>query len=153
MANARTFEDAVHTSLPGSPTPLSNNFGSPDGSAPDIERTGSRSSTRAENQRKSPYSLRKMPLFLQSVSRVENWVHTLSQSMATVTTIEQVVGGLAARVWKQVQPLPQTFPAGQDLGPHWSKLTAPQLQGPMVSRRRLETFSKPDNENARSAVL
>ena len=29
MANDRTCEDAMHTSLPGSPTPLSSNFGSP----------------------------------------------------------------------------------------------------------------------------
>ena len=34
-----TFDDAMHTSLHGSPTPLSSNVGSPDGSAPDLERT------------------------------------------------------------------------------------------------------------------
>ena len=44
-ATDRTFEDAGQTTLPGSPTPLSSNFGSPKGSAPDLEKTGSRLGT------------------------------------------------------------------------------------------------------------
>ena len=44
-ANDRTFEDAMHTSLLGSPTPLSSNLVSPDGSAPDLDRVGVRSAS------------------------------------------------------------------------------------------------------------
>ena len=38
----RAFVAAVHTTLPGSPAPLSSNVGSPYGSALDLERTVSR---------------------------------------------------------------------------------------------------------------
>ena len=52
----------------------------------------------------------------------------------------------------------------QDLGLHQDRLTAPQPQGPMAqdqltttgtqdTRCRLDTFSNPDDENARRAVL
>ena len=48
MATDHTFEDAVHTTLPGSPVQLSSNVGSPYGSAPDLEKTVSRSVTMEE---------------------------------------------------------------------------------------------------------
>ena len=53
MAYDRTFEDAIHTSLSGSPAQLSSNVGSPYGSAPDLERTVSRSTTMEEKSTKS----------------------------------------------------------------------------------------------------
>ena len=71
MADTRAFEDAVHTSLPGSPTPLSSNFGSLDGLALDLERTGSRARTWEDKINDMAAQLAQMPLFLQSVSRVE----------------------------------------------------------------------------------
>ena len=71
MANARTLEDALHASLPGSPTPLSSNCGSPGGSAPGLERMGSRPSTWEDKINEMAAQLAQMPLFLQSVSRVE----------------------------------------------------------------------------------
>ena len=102
MANDRTIEDAMHTSLPGSPMPLSSNFGSSDDSAPDLERKGSRISTWEDTSNEMAAQLAHMPLFLQSVSRVESCVQTLSQTVAAMTTqvtsIEQIVGSLAARV-------------------------------------------------------
>ena len=42
MATDRAREDAMHTSLPGSP-PLSSNVGSPDGSGHDLDGMGTRS--------------------------------------------------------------------------------------------------------------
>ena len=86
MANDRTIEDAMHTSLPGSPMPLSSNFGSSDGSAPDLERKGSRISTWEDTSNEMAAQLAHMPLFLQSVSRVESCVQTLSQTVAAITT-------------------------------------------------------------------
>ena len=62
MADARTFKDAMHTSLLSSPTPLSSNFGSLDGSAPDFERTGRPLQHSAPGKMKStrcPYNVRK----------------------------------------------------------------------------------------------
>ena len=59
MANARTFDDAMHTSLPGSPVPdLSSNFGSPDNSAPDLQRMGGRSSTLDDKVNENPLTTR-----------------------------------------------------------------------------------------------
>ena len=55
MANDRTFEDAIHTSLPGSPTPLSSNVGFPYG-------TGSRAITMEEKINEINLQL---PLLLQ----------------------------------------------------------------------------------------
>ena len=52
--------------------------------------------------------------------------------------------------------------ARQDLGPHLDRLTAPQPRGPVtqghlkrtgIQDAGLDTFSSPDDENARSAVL
>ena len=68
MATDHTFEDAVHTTLPDSPTPLSLNFGSPKGSAPDLERTGSRLGT----MEKINEIYLQLPLFLQNASRIDN---------------------------------------------------------------------------------
>ena len=83
MANDRTLEDAMYTSLPRSPMPLSSNFGSHNGSAPDLERSSSRSSTW---QDKINEIYLQLPLFLQNVSRIETCVQTLSQTMAAITT-------------------------------------------------------------------
>ena len=82
MATDRAFEDAVHTTLPGSPAPLSSNVGSPYGSAPDLERTDSHPIT-MEDKINEIYL--RLPLFLQNVSRIENCVQTLSQTVAAQT--------------------------------------------------------------------
>ena len=102
MATDRTFEDAMRTPLPASPTPLSSNLGSPNGSVPDLERIGSLPSTWRDEINETAAQLAQLPLFLQSVSRVENCVQTHTQTVAAiktkVTSIEQMVGSLAARV-------------------------------------------------------
>ena len=110
MANARTFDDAMHTSLPGSPVPdLSSNFGSPDHSAPDLERMGGRSSTLDDKVNELLLQLAQLPFLAQSVSGFESCVQTLSQSMATITTKVTVLNKSLASSqlplphWKQVQ--------------------------------------------------
>ena len=170
MSNARTFDDAMHTSLPGSPVPdLSSNFGSPDHSAPDLERMGGRSSTLDDKVNEILLQHAQPPLLTQSVSGFESCVQTLSQSMATITTkvtsIEEVVGCLAARV--------AAVEAGAILassvsGPPAGSWPLPgQIDGSTATgsrdpssldenrntRRRLDKDTCPDDENARSAVL
>ena len=72
---------------------------------------------------------------------------------------------LALLLWKQMQPLAPVALTRQDLGTCLDIVTAPQPLGPFGShgpgssddnrntRRRLDTFSSPEDEHARSAVL
>ena len=76
------------TDVPESPLPASSSIiGSPNGSLLDLEGTGYRA---------------KLPLLMQSVSRFENCVQTLSHTVASydakISDIEQMVSSLAARV-------------------------------------------------------
>ena len=133
MATDRAFEDAVHTTLLGSPAPFSSNVGSPYGSAPDLERTVSRSITMEENINEIYLQL---PLFLQNAARIGNCVQTLAQTVAAQTTkkvLNKLFGAswLALPRWKQMQLPPQAVPARQALGTHSDIVTARQ---PLVSR-------------------
>ena len=79
------------TDVPVSPLPASSsNMGSPNGSLPDLERTGYRASTVEEKI----IQISQLPLLMQSVSRFENCVQTLSQTVpsydAKITNIEQI---------------------------------------------------------------
>ena len=112
MANDRTYEDAMHTSLPVSPTPLPSNFGSP----LDLERTGSRPSTWKDKINEIYFQL---PLFLQSVSRRVPRQWPLLRLRLQVLSKLLAASQSALPPWKQVQPRLQAFPAQQDhLGPH-----------------------------------
>ena len=72
------------TDVPVSPLPASSsNIGYPDGSLPDLERTGSRPSTMEEKI--NEINLR-LPLFLQNASRINNCVQTLSQTVSALMT-------------------------------------------------------------------
>ena len=78
------IDDASDRPMPPSPVQLSSsNFGSPDGSAPDLERTSFRPST-MEDKINEIYL--QLPLFLQNVSRIENCVQPLSQTVSALTT-------------------------------------------------------------------
>ena len=88
------------TDVPVSPLPaFSSNIGSPNGSLPDLERTGSRSITMEEKINEIYLQL---PLFLQNASRIENCVQSLSQTVSAlatwITSVDQIVDSLAARV-------------------------------------------------------
>ena len=95
MASVGDGTDVPITSLPAT----SSNFGSPNGSAPDLERTSIRRSTMEDKINKIYLPL---PLLLQNVSRIENCVESLSQIVSVLTTkitsAEQIVGSLAVRV-------------------------------------------------------
>ena len=97
MAKAHPFDDAEHTFVPGSPLQdLSSNFGSPDGSVPDLERVGARSTSTMEDKIEAILAKRfaqfdinlgalaSIPMFVQGFSRFENSILPLSQSVATI---------------------------------------------------------------------
>ena len=119
----RQFDDAVHTSVPGSPD-LSSNFGSPDVSAPDLEKKTPvpahwmRKSTKSSyNSRSYHHSHKVCP----GSTRFESCVRTRSRSMATpkVTCIEQVVGGPAASVASTISSWVLALPGQNDGSSHW----------------------------------
>ena len=74
MARVTDGTDVLESPLPTS----SSNVGSPNGSLPDLERTGSRPSTMEEKINEIHLQ---QPLFLQNASRIENCVQTLPDSI------------------------------------------------------------------------
>ena len=164
MATDRTFEDAVHTTLPGSPAQLSSNVASPYGSTPDLEKTGQ--PPRHDGGKINEIYLQ-LPLFLQNASRIENCFQTLSQTVAQTTKIariEQIVGSLLARV-TTLETGAASGSSDPDSARSWNifghsdgSTATGSLgsHGPGSSddnRRRLDTFSSPADEHARSAVF
>ena len=156
----------VHTTLLASPTPLSSNVGSPYGSAPDVERTGSSPSTMEEKINEIYFQ---QPLFLQNASKIENCVQTLSQTVAdqTTTNIERNVSSRKARV-ATLETSAASASSGSGSSSSWNLLGQSDgstatgslgSHGPGSSddnrntRRRLDTFSSPEDEHARRAVL
>ena len=92
MANAKPFEDALHTSWLGSPTPaLSSNFGSLAGS-PDLERMGTRTGSTADEKLDAILSkfahfeaqLAQIPALSNWMSRMES--HVINTIFAKIIT-------------------------------------------------------------------
>ena len=115
-------------------------MGSPNGSLPDLDGTGFRPSTVEEKINEMFIQIAKLPLLMQSISRFEKCVQTLSQTVATysakIKDIEQIVCSLAARVTilERMQRPPPVVPARQALGTCLDIVMAPQslgLSGPM----------------------
>ena len=142
------------TNVPISPAAASSsNMGSPNGSLPDLERTGYRASTMEEKINEMFVQVAKLPLLLQSVSRFENCVQTLSQTVASydakITNIEQVVSSFTA------QRLSPVDPAQQDLGIYSDTVMAPQpldLLG-LMAQGHLMTIETQDEGLIRSQAL
>ena len=113
-------------------------MGSPDGSLPDLEGTGYRTSTMEEEINEMFVQIAKLPLLTQSVSRLDKCVQTLSHTVASydakITNIEQMVSSLAARV-TTLETNATTVSsdlARQDLGTCLDRVPAPQPLGPSV---------------------
>ena len=136
----------------------------PNGSLPDLEGTGYRACTRKEKINEMFVQIAKLLLLMQSVSRFENCVQTLPQ---TVASYEQMVSSLAARV-TTLETNATSVSSGSGSARSWKELghtdgaTATGSlgsHGPRSSddnrntRRKLDTFSSPEDEQARSAVL
>ena len=157
------------TNVAISPAPASSsNLGSPHGSLPDLEGTGFRPCTMEEKIKEIHLQL---PLFIQNTARIENCVQTLAQTVAAQTTkithIEQLVGSLVAR-GTSLEQNAASGSSSPDSARSWNMLGQSNgstatgslgCHGPGSSddnrntRRRLDTFSGPEAEQARSAVL
>ena len=181
------------TDVPVSPLPASTSkMGSPNGSLPDVEGIGYRASTMEVKINIMFAQVAKMPPLIQSVSRVENCVQTLSQTVASydakITNIEQMVSSLAARV-TTLETNATSVSSGSGSARSWKNsdiAMAPRplgLSGPMAqrhlmtvleqvdgstaagshgpgssddngnTRRTHDTFTSPEDEQSRSAVL
>ena len=156
------------SNVPISPAPASSsNMGSSNGSLPDLDGTGNRACTTEENINEIYWQL---PLFIQDAAKIENCVQTLAQTVAALTTKITKVNNLlealwlASLLWKQVQLLVPVVLIQQDLGTcldsNCSTATGSLgSQGPGSSddnrntRRGLDTFTSPEDEHARSAIL
>ena len=137
-------------------------MGSPNGSLPDLEGTGFCAIT-VEERTNEIYL--KLPLFRQNAARIEI-LSTLAETVAAqITNIEQIVGSLVARVTSL-----ETNPASGSSSPDWARPwnTPGQSNGSTATgslgshvpgssddreNSRLDTFSNPEDEQARSAVL
>ena len=126
-------------------------------SAPDLETTSIRPST-MEDEINEIYS--QLPLFLQNVSRIENCVQSLSQAVSAFTTditnVEQIVSSLGARVATETNAASASSVSGSanswNLLGHSDGSTATGSHGSgsdgnRNTRRRLDTFSGPDDGN------
>ena len=103
MANAHPFDDAEHANVPNSPIQeLSSNFGSPNGSGPDLEGVvAPQVHWRPSLQKdvlKSNYISRRLhrfPCSYRDFTRFENSILSLTQSVASntnnISNVEQAV--------------------------------------------------------------
>ena len=156
MARVSGGTDVSVSLLPAS----SSNLGSSNGSLPDFERTGSRPAP-ARWRRNSNEIHLQLPLFMQNAARIENYVQTLAQTVAAkttkITSIEQIVGSLLARV-STLEAGAASCSSGPDSARSWNFLGQSDgstatgslgSHGPRSSddnrntRRRLDSFSSP----------
>ena len=134
----------------------------------DLDGTGYRATT-MEEQINEIYL--QLPLFLQNTSRIENCVQMLSQTAAVqttdITSLEQIVGSLLARV-SSLETAAASGSGGPDSARSWNLLgrsDGSTATGSLVShgpgssgdvrntRPRLDTFSSTEDEQSSSAVL
>ena len=134
----------------------SSNMGSPNGSLPDLDGTGFRACTMEKINEiftqiaKFHYSCRVNP-GSKIVSRrsPRQWLHILQKS--------QILNKSSAAFqpvlphWKRMQLLSPVVPARQDLGTFLYMVTS--SDDSRNTRRRLDTFASPEDEQARCAVL
>ena len=111
----RASDDALHTSLPGSPPP-SANVGSPHGSGHDLDGMGTRS-----------FSLN----LYTSKRRLLEFL-LLRIGCLVCIYISKTLGDFASRLTEMMLPQHQMYRVLHDPGPQWNTSTAPQLQGPMA---------------------
>ena len=158
MANFRAFEDAVHTTLPGSPTPSSSNVSSPYGSASDLQRTVSRAITMDEKSTKSTYSYRfswktspELTIASRRFPRMWPPRRLRSQELNKLLGASQ----LALPPWKQMQPPAPAAPTRQDLGLYLDIVMAPQPLGPSgpMAQGHLTTTGTQDVDTILSQAL
>ena len=124
------------TNVPVSQVPASSfNMGSPDGSLPDFDGAGYRACTMEEKINEIFTQIAKLPLLMQSISRFENCVQTLSQTVASydakITNIEQIVSSLTARV-TTLETNAASVSSGSGSARSWNVLHGDGSTGPMA---------------------
>ena len=179
MSRASDGTDVPVSPLPAA----SSNMGSLNGSLPEFEGVGGRPTSTMEEKfevmltkRFAQFevhfaALASIPILVQGFTRFGNSILSLTQSVASIinniSNIEQAVGGLAARV-AALEAGALTASSGSGSASSWNLLghsdgsTATEFlgsHGPGSSddnrntRHRPDTFSSPEDEHARSAVL
>ena len=155
------------TDVPISPLPAtSSNFGSHNGSAPDLERTSIRRSTMEDKINEMFLQFAELPLPLQSVSRFGNRVQTLSQTVATccakLANAEQIVSSprsLSCCTGNNFSFRLKRLRLAKLLEFTWTETGSLGSHGPgsfddnRNTRRRLDSSSSPEDEHARSVFL
>ena len=135
MAAGRAGEDALHTSLPGSP-PLSSNVGSPPGSGHDLDGMGTCSGNTLDE--KLDALLSKFVHFEAQIAQIPaptTWIH-ISRKHLEITRVDlqrsnriSVPSLHVCANSRHMLPQHQMFP---DPGLNSNTLTAPQPHGPMA---------------------
>ena len=142
MATGRASDDALHTSLLGSP-PLSSNVGSPHGSGHDLDGMGTRSEV-LWTRNSMPFSQtlytskRRLLKFLLSRHGCPVWIY-ISRKRLKISRVDlqrrnriPVSSLHLCANSRHMLPQHQMFPVRQDPGLHSNTLTAPQPHGPMA---------------------
>ena len=172
MATDCASEDAMHTSLPGSP-PLSSNVGSPHGSGHDLDGMGTRSGNTLDE--KLDALLLKFVHFetqIAQISALTTWMSrmdsriskTLGDFATRLTEMEQNFSALTARMCKvETYATSASYVSGSARScstlEQVDGSTAAGSHGPGSSddhrntRRRLDTSHSTEDEQSRSAVL
>ena len=111
MATDRTCEDAMHTSLPGSP-PLSSNVGSPHSSGHDLDGMGTRSGNTTDE--KLDALLSKFVHFETQIAQIPALTAWVSRMDSHIT---KTLGDFATRLaeMEKFQHLHSTFVQGRDI--------------------------------------
>ena len=182
MATDHACEDAMHTSLPGSP-PLSSNVGSPYGSGHDLDGMGHRSIDAQFKELRDillplargfadfDYHVKTLSeavgMVTSRIASVEQTVNALFAKMAMFAAMEQNVSTLTARLCKiegdmvSASSVSGSARSWNVLGQNDGSTAAGSLgsHGPGSSddnrntRRRIDTLSSTEDEQSRSAVL
>ena len=172
MATDRACENAMHTSLPGSP-PLSSNVGSPHGSGHDLDGMGTRSGNTLDDKLDALLSkfaqfetqIAQIPALTTWMSRMDSQISkTLGDFATRRSEMEQNFSALTARMCKF-----ETYAASasnvSSSARSWPTLeqvdgsTAAGSHGPGSSddnrntRRRLDPSPNAEDEQSRSAFL
>ena len=148
MATDRASEDAMRTSLPGSP-PLSSNVGSPHGSGHDLDGMGTRSGSTTDE--KLDALLSKFVHFETQIAQIPALTTWMSRMDISRKHLE--ISRLDLQRWNRISvPSPHVcassrhtllqhhmFPVRQDPGLHSNKLTVPQPRGQMAQGHLMTT--------------
>ena len=172
MATGRASEDAMRTSLTGSP-PLSWNVGSPHGSGSDLDGMGTRSGNTMDEKLGALLAkfvhfetqIAQIPALTTWMSRMESHItKTLGDFATRLTEMEQNFSTLTARLCK-VETYATSASIVTGSARSWPSLeqvdgsTAAGSHGPGSSndnrntRRRFDPSSGAEDEQSRSAVL